>query len=880
MLEKLIERKNGLIVRVKMEGDLVMTMRKGLRDLIRAGQFPMPKSHQSQLSAEGHSFDTKESKEKRRRERSDRLLDRQRTRLNDGLQNQAVDLPISVRKDQVLDMAMNNTYSIIVAETGAGKSTQMPQFLFDHAIGKGSGAECRILCVQPRRIATISLAQRVAKERGEELSESVGYQIRFESRLAQKEGSITYCTTGILMRQLEQDPSLLDSISYILLDEVHERSIELDLVMLLLKRLISERQANGLHTPNVVIMSATLDVDLFSSYFQNKLSNGQLLPAPHLRIPGRSFPVTKHYLDEFLPSLSREYPLEKSSWFLEEENTHSYLKYHNLLPGKKSVQHNDQLIQADNEPLLPSKPIIREEDHLVPYGLICLTIHYISSTTNEGAVLVFLPGMRHIIDVESFLMNSGDMLGVDFSDEQRFKILILHSHLPENQLDVFGKVNPGCRRIILATNIAETSVTIPDVRFVVDTGKLHQNIYDPRSRFSGLACCWASQSSISQRAGRAGRVGPGNYFAMFTRNVRDQLRINMSPDIQRQELQATCLAVKKAVPSIPIEDVLQQSIEPPDDAQVRQAVHNLRQLRALDDEENITTLGNILSDFPLDPRCGKLVLLGIIFRCLDPLLIIASLESGRTPFFRLGTTDEIRHELRMIRREYSENTWSDHVSLINAFNDMRKTLRESGFAQARHHAHSRHIHWPSFHASLRAANQIMGSLRRKGLISPKKESEDVRVQFGSPELNVNSWRIPLIKALILHAMYPNIATAPPSHASGSYTTEFETGAIVSAGTVNSRTKPRCLLVFNQKRRHPQTNQPLLNDASHVTPLATCLLGGRLKGVGKTLLMDDWLKFKVAANEDSIANVDAVSVMIEFRKALEMVSRNPFFPLQP
>ena len=174
----------------------------------------------------------------------------------------------------------------------------------------------------------------------------------------------------------------------------------------------------------------------------------------------------------------------------------------------------------------------------------------------------------------------------------------------------------------------------------------------------------------------------------------------------------------------------------------------------------------------------------------------------------------------------------------------------------------------------------MGSLRRKGLISPKKESEDVRVQFGSPELNVNSWRIPLIKALILHAMYPNIATAPPSHASGSYTTEFETGAIVSAGTVNSRTKPRCLLVFNQKRRHPQTNQPLLNDASHVTPLATCLLGGRLKGVGKTLLMDDWLKFKVAANEDSIANVNAVSVMIEFRKALEMVSRNPFFPLQP
>lgn len=288
---------------VIIQPDLLVGMRGSIQDLMLVSQFPSLRRNNRRRD---YMFENEEPS--RMRELSEELLRKQRVREEAGLLGG--NLPMHAMKDEVLSMVQSNTYSILVAETGAGKSTQLPQFLLEKVIADGVGTECRIFCIQPRRIAAASLARRVSAERGEKLGETVGYKVRFDSQVMQNWGSITYCTTGIMLQLLQNNPTFLDSVSYILLDEVHERQIDLDLLMLYLKRAIRLRRARGERTPNIVVMSATLDVNLFTSYFENKTPDGQFLPAPSISVPGRSFPVQKHYLDDFLGRLTDIYSRE------------------------------------------------------------------------------------------------------------------------------------------------------------------------------------------------------------------------------------------------------------------------------------------------------------------------------------------------------------------------------------------------------------------------------------------------------------------------------------------------------------------------------------------------------------------------------------------
>ncbi|GAB1199768.1 hypothetical protein APSETT444_009127 [Aspergillus pseudonomiae] len=844
LLQELNElREELLYMKLNIDEDMFIVMLRALRDLRRACKFSTAKCSGGQIgssiSADQEGFNEQKKVDNSLGSPVGRLWKRQGR------------LPISRRKDDILDLVEKNTYSLIVADTGSGKSTQVPQMLLDNAMVKDSESACKILCVQPRRIAATSLAKRVAKERRESLGCSVGYQIRFDSRRPTRLSSITFCTAGYLLNMLHSE-SYLVSFSHIILDEVHERDLDLDLLMLFLRNFVDQRRDLGLHAPKIIVMSATLDIGLFASYFQNIVNDGGRLPAPHLRISGRAFPVGKHYLDEVIESLSRFYPPRALSLLIDEPQTARYFRRYNLLPVADLPNSDEQGIGGDqhsHDPILlqSSRSVLREEDPLMPLGLICAVICYVLSSTEEGSILVFLPGLRHIMAVESTIRKHGKMLGCDFSDDSRYKILQLHSNLPDGQKELFSPVSRACRRVILSTDIAETSITIPDVKFVIDPGK---------------------------RAGRAGRVQAGEYFALYTRDMHNSFRVTRFPGMMREDLQQTSLQVKRAVSSASIQDTLRDSIEPPDETKVDLAISNLQLLRALDEKEGLTPLGALLSELPLDPCRAKLILLGIIFRCLDPLLIIGVIGGDQSLFYS-SADQETRKDVHRTRVEFSQNTWSDHLSAVNAFKATREVWYRAGRAAAFKFAVSNHMHFDRVYEVLQAARHTLDILAKKKIISCR-EHLDEHFQFGGASLNTNSWRTPLIKALLFHVMYPNLA-APSSASRRRYFTETHEMTHMSPSSVNSMERPRSLFIFNSINMPSSGDTYFLKQTSHVTPLAACLLGGRLQGSGRRICMDSWLDFLVQANEGTGGD-RAARLLIELRKTLQMAFDAAFHSL--
>lgn len=793
-------------------------------------------------------------------------------------------LPVNEHKEMVLDLIKNNTYSIIVAETGSGKSTQVPQIILHDAIEESSGGYCNVLCVQPRRIAARMLAQRVAHERLETIGNTVGYMIRFGIKRPDKGGSITYCTTGLALNLLQDDPDLLNSFSHILLDEVHVRDIDIDFVMLLLKNHINKCRATGAPVPKIVVMSATVDVDLFASYFRNTGPDGELLPAPHISIPGRQFHVKSHYLDEILDDLTTTLQDEVLKWCLREPSTTRFLQSHhrNFITDEQANEPHKELDMPvspeETRSVIPlSRPtgVKRVDDApLVPVGLVAAVTHHLLSTTDTGSILVFLPGLSQIIAAESHIIQAAEMLGVELSDENKFKVLKLHSSLPEELAKLDLDVPEGCRRILLATDIAEASLTIPDVKYVIDSGKVNQLMYDPRTRSHQMTCSWASQSSTVQRAGRAGRVQDGEYFFLGNKDCFDSLRITKSPEILRSDLQSVCLRAKLSNPTTPINDFLQQAIESPEASDVAMAVDSLKQLQALDSNENLTNLGSLVSHMPiLPPHLAKLVVLGAIFRCLDPLLILATLGEESNFFYR-GSGKEQRLKTWNDQATFAGQTSSDHFSIINAFKAVRSVWNELGWRAAHKFAISKNVYLPVYREAFLTANQILRQLEQARIIQKwSLIGKDAEGRFGGAKLNVNSNHTPLIKALLLHCLYPRLA-APRPDSNTTFATQTEQKALLHPGsmTKNGKQPPRALLVFNQKFLWgSQPTIPAFKEASIVTPLAACLFGGKLAMHRSSIVMDSWMRTGVQVVDSPGTPNEVIRDVIELNKVLDKVS---------
>ncbi|XP_048452932.1 ATP-dependent RNA helicase DHX29 [Rhincodon typus] len=423
-------------------------------------------------------------------------------------------LPVFQHRTQILETLRRHRVVVVAGETGSGKSTQIPQFILDDLLSSDT-TQCNIICTQPRRISAVSLATRVCEELGCEegpggKNSLCGYQIRLESKIGEL-CKLLYCTTGVLLRKLQHD-AFLTTVSHVIVDEVHERSVQSDFLLIILKELMQKRS-----NLNLILMSATVDSDKFARYFGH---------CPVINIPGRIYPVQVYHLEEVVEETG--YVLEKDSEYcqrlLEEEE-----EINVTVTGKggKTFQHQEYLVKGarpENNLVLDLDKYSSRTCHAIQYmhptkinmDLILDLINFLDKSAPfravDGAVLVFLPGLAHIQQLY-------DLLTTDkrFQDRKRYKVIALHSILSsQDQAAAFTVPPQGVRKIVLATNIAETGITIPDVVFVIDSGKTKENRYHESSQMSSLVETFISKANALQRQGRAGRIREGFCFRLYT----------------------------------------------------------------------------------------------------------------------------------------------------------------------------------------------------------------------------------------------------------------------------------------------------------------------------------------------------------------------------
>jgi HrpA-like RNA helicase len=783
------------------------------------------------------------------KERNEILKQRQFTfSLNtktESFKSQKADLPMTQFRAKVKDIVANHQSCIILGATGSGKTTQVPQIILEDGIADGIGGNINIICTQPRRIAAVTVARRVASERNESVGNTVGYHIKHERRLPRPGGSITYCTTGVLLRQLQHgSDEILDTTSHIIIDEVHERDLQTDFLLTILKQTLDSRRKAQKPVPKLVLMSATVDPALFSEYLEIAGDHGENMPCPWLEVPGRTFPVMEIFLDDLKEQLVKSHSKAELD-FLTDRETSKY-------------EEAERLFEIAPLETLEATEII------VPLNLMAATIAHLAKTTpSDGAILAFLPGMAEINALNLFLLGERP-LGVNFTDTSKFKICLVHSGLPAKQWEAFACVPAGCRKIIIATNIAETSITIPEVQHVVDSGKHREIGYHHASKATSLSTVWISKSSAKQRAGRAGRVRKGNYYAIYSRARHDSLKAVQTPEIHRVDLQEVCLQIKKQSFQFPIRDFLAGAPEPPLASAVDSAIEALQQLDALDADEQLTGLGHVLSTLPLHPSLGKMVVLGITFRCFDALLLLSAATEGNGLFYRRGSKEQ--------RLRLSLNSQSDHITTINAFRKARRLRDLEGAYQAFYNCETLAcINPDEFDAIDQTMRNVEDKLISTGLLPYPEPSGILDSQRGSPSLNENSENIALIKALALSCFPGQISAVISTRLSR---TRSEPTAMISPQSINGvqgkevpRYKPGDLHLYTEITKMDQGTK-ILRDTSEVSPLMVALFGGplthdKIQGTSirnSTLRVDGWIPLAVSGK--------AAYTLLEFRRCLD------------
>uniref|UniRef100_A0A7S0QYN8 RNA helicase n=1 Tax=Cryptomonas curvata TaxID=233186 RepID=A0A7S0QYN8_9CRYP len=501
-----------------------------------------------------------------------------------------VALPVFEFKDRFIEIVKQNQITVLVGETGSGKTTQITQFLLDGGFCvKGSDGKIKgVACTQPRRVAAMSVARRVSEEMDVELGQEVGYTIRFED-LTGPRTVLRYMTDGMLLREAMNDP-LLERYSCVVLDEAHERTVATDVLFGLIKEVARQRPDMRL-----VVMSATLDAGKFQQYFNN---------CPRVDVPGRTFPVEIFYTQE------------------------------------------------------------AERDYLEAAIRTAVQIHLCEP---PGDILIFLTGEEEIEQACNKI--EMELKGQKETEVGPVVCVPLYSALPPaEQQKVFDpapeprvKGGPPGRKVVVSTNIAETSLTIDGIVYVVDPGFSKQKVYNPRIRVESLLVTAISQASANQRAGRAGRTRPGKCFRLYTQKAfTKELQEQTYPEMLRSNLGSVVLTLKK----LGIDDLVHfDFMDPPAPETLMRALELLNYLGALNDDGDLTDLGATMADFPLDPQLAKMLVTSPQFNCSNEVLSIVAMLSTPNIFMRPKSAQKAADEAKA-RFSHVDG---DHLTLLNAY---------------------------------------------------------------------------------------------------------------------------------------------------------------------------------------------------------------------
>ena len=729
------------------------------------------------------------------------LGDRQKTdaRLQ-GLQKQREKLPIFGMRTEIMTNINDHPVVLIRGNTGCGKTTQVCQYILDDWISSGQGAYCNIICTQPRRISAVSVADRVASERAEDLGLSTGYSVRFESVLPRPYGSVLFCTVGVLLRKLEAG---LRGISHVIVDEIHERDVNSDFLLVVLRDMV--------HTypdMRVILMSATIDTSLFSSYFGN---------CPIVEVPGRAFPVQEYFLEDciqmtnFMPApiARKNKKKEEDEDGLEDEDA----DLNKVCSNEYSVQTKSAMAKiGENE---------------VPFELIDSLLEYIQSLNIGGAVLVFLPGWSQIFALLKHLQQH-QLFGGD-----NYRIIPLHSQLPrEDQRAVFDQVPEGVTKVILSTNIAETSITIEDVVYVIDSCKAKMKLFTAHNNMTNYATVWASKTNLQQRRGRAGRVKPGFAFHLVSRARYDKLDEHMTPEMFRTPLHEIALSIKLLKVGS-VGQFLSKCMEPPPIDAVIEAEVLLREMLALDSNDELTPLGRILARLPIEPRLGKMMVLGAMFFAGDALTTMAAASSTGSEIFM---TDMTRGRLSFRQRNFAGNRYSDHVGMLNAF-QCWENARQGGEGSEVNFCDQKGLNMPTMRVTWEAKNQLRDLLITCGF--PEECFTPQEYNFNGPDPKLD-----MVIALLAMGLYPNVCMHKEKRKV--LTTEAR-AALIHKGSVNcSRDAinfPVPYFVFNEKIR---TRAVSCKGMTMVSPLHLMLFASRKVELmpNMTVRLDNWISLKM------------------------------------
>ncbi|XP_038879207.1 DExH-box ATP-dependent RNA helicase DExH3 [Benincasa hispida] len=720
-------------------------------------------------------------------------------------------LPAFKEREALLKAISENQVVVVSGETGCGKTTQLPQYILESEIEAARGASCSIICTQPRRISAMAVSERVAAERGEKLGESVGYKVRLEG-IKGRETRLLFCTTGVLLRRLLVDRNL-KGVTHVIVDEIHERGMNEDFLVIVLKDLLPRRPDLRL-----ILMSATLNAELFSSYFGG---------APTMHIPGFTYPVRAHFLENILEITGyRLTPYNQIDDYGQEKAWKMQKQAPALKKRKTQIASSvEDAFEAAN--FSAYSPRTRESlscwnPDSIGFNLIEHVLSYIVKRERPGAILVFMTGWDDINSLKDQLQ-SHPLLG----DPSRVLLLACHGSMASSEQKlIFDKPEDGVRKIVLATNMAETSITINDVVFVVDCGKAKETSYDALNNTPCLLPSWISKAAARQRRGRAGRVQPGECYHLYPRCVYDAFADYQLPELLRTPLQSLCLQIK-SLQLGSISDFLSNALQPPEPLSVQNAIDYLKTIGALDKKENLTVLGQHLSVLPVEPKLGKMLILGAIFNCLDPIMTIVAGLSVRDPFLMPSDKKDLAESAKA---QFAARDCSDHLALVRAYQGWRDAEKQqSGYEYC----------WRNF-LSMQTLRAI-DSLRKQFFFLLKDTG---LVDYDAEKCNISNHDEHLIRAVICAGLFPGICSVVNKEKSLALKTMEDGQVMLYSNSVNAGYPkiPYPWLVFNEKVK---VNSVFLRDSTGVSDSILLLFGGNVSrgGLdGHLKMLDGYLEF--------------------------------------
>jgi len=549
-----------------------------------------------------------------------------------GIQTQRARLPVAKSKNQLLYLLEKHQVVIVVGETGSGKSTQIPQYLLESGYAKE-----KMICVtEPRRVAATTLAARVAEEKNTRLGDTVGYSIRFDECFSREHTKIKFVTEGILIREIMGDP-LLSQYSVLMLDEVHERTSQIDIIMGLVKKVMRRRR-----DLKIVISSATVDAEYIRNFFNRGKENSKKeAPAEVLSVEGRNYSVDIFYLDNPCP------------------------------------------------------------DYVKGCAETAIKIH---EKEPPGDILIFLTGMEEVDQCVNFLKNYSDTAKQSKHGLSLWVLPMYGALAPTRQLKVFRPAGQGSRKVVVATNIAETSITIEGISYVVDSCFVKMMWLNPETFINTLIITEASQASAEQRAGRAGRTRTGKCFRLVREKDFLNLPLNAPPEMQRTDL---CLSVLQ-LKAIGIDNIVRFEFpSAPPSANLISALELLYALGAIDDTGQLTKpLGEQISELPIHPTLSKMLLSSAEMGCAEEMAtIIAMLQVENVFVSPPGQGDRAR-----IAKRKFEVEQGDLITLLNVYVAFCK------FNMDKHWCSSHFLRYKALKRATELRKQLLSTLKRFNLV--------------------------------------------------------------------------------------------------------------------------------------------------------------------